>query len=807
MLRSVILILSALINYSVLAPMGSAGEPQEREAAHAVAKPSLTGRVLLVDDYLERDESGNPREYQERRRFYQRWGVYNFDYDLWVIADQGMVDSSTILNYDAVLFASDGNVGESDATWWFDIGAPGASSLHYFMENGGHLLAIGQLILLDVTQEYPPDPQPGDFEYDWFGVGTGQWAWDYWWWFTWAIGAEPGYPDSMMIDADKLPEQDDYACEVNSVRSGVDTLFLWGLWVDGSEPEPYLEPVAIIYRPDGVAVTSLINFSLYYMPNQDAHIIMNNILRDEFGCTFYEDPAPLPPWHLAVVPIVGGDLYLSWDAIDEEDVVTIRIYRSVDGGSYELYAMTDGDSIDYTDQDISPGLIYAYRLTCVDAAGQVSEYSNEVSETGSRPQPPENLSAESGDGLVTLSWNHPDDPYIENYAIYRRAGFGGDYGQIVQIPSDDSVHLDIDVFNGNPYYYYVTSINEFDVESYPSDTVFAFPHFPGRDGILIVNGIDWETYAQAVPLYQNRSFTGSFPYKFWDLFDSMPIDEFPDPDDVLGWGDFPPIFFDAFKTIIWVGNNFNGDFVHWEDNQDNIIDFLNTGGNIILPPRYGEDWFFGELAEYCGIVPGSWVSAGRDNLTAKHDSLTDITAGQGQSLWEIPMTDNPDNIWIYEAEIEAQGMHAGFITLPDGIGGGGAFCYIAGRSYRWNHDELRSNFEVLLRYFLGMTQTGVEDEEIILPDEFILYQNYPNPFNPATTIRFGLPKQSNIHLEIFDILGRQVITLADKPMEAGYHEIIWDSRNRLGGEVSSGVYFYRLQAGEFDSIKKMLILK
>jgi hypothetical protein len=145
--------------------------------------------------------------------------------------------------------------------------------------------------------------------------------------------------------------------------------------------------------------------------------------------------------------------------------------------------------------------------------------------------------------------------------------------------------------------------------------------------------------------------------------------------------------------------------------------------------------------------------------------------------------------------------------LPDGIGGDGAFCYIAGRPYRWNYDDLRTNFEVILRYFLGMTQTGIEDQDVILPDEYILYQNYPNPFNPATTIRFGLPEKSNVHLEIFDILGRQVVTLADKPMEAGYHEIIWDSRNRSGGEVSTGVYFYRLKAGEFNSIKKMLILK
>lgn len=770
--------------------------------------PDMTGRVLLVDDYLETDNWGDPLEYQVRRRFYQRWGVYNFDYDLWVIADQGMPDLSTLQNYQAVLFASDGENGHSDGTWWFEVGDIGGGVLRDYLENGGHLLAVGQLILLDMTQAYPPYPQPGDFEYDWFGVGSGEWAWDYWYDFTWAIGSEPGYPDSMKIDVARNGDQVDYAINIFSLRSGADTLFLKGLNVDGFPPNDYLEPVGIVYRPDEVAVTSLINFSLYYMPSQDAHITMNNILRDEFGCTFYEDPAPLPPWHVAVTSVVDEGLHLIWDAIDEGDVVAIRLYRSVDGAPYELLATLDGDAGEYTDGDVSPGIVYSYKLTCVDLAGQEGDFSQEISEIAGRPAAPTDLVAESGDGEVTLSWTSPADPDIVSFRIYRRMGPFDDFVQIATLPVDDTSYHDTDIINRNVYHYYITSYTEYDVESYPSDTIFAFPHIPGREGILIVNGIDWNTYGPwVIDLYQNHSFTGYFPYKFWDLFDTMPWGVFPDPDDILGWGEFPPVFFDAFETIIWVGNNYSGDFQHWQNNEDNIMNFLNSGGNLILPARYGSNWFFDDLEDYCGIVQGSWVFPGADNLTARHDSLTDITAITSQSLWEIPMTDNPDNIWIYEAANEAPGMHAGFITMPNGIGGGGAFCYIAGRSYRWNNDDLRSNFEVIHRYFLGMTQTGIEDQEIILPDEYILYQNYPNPFNPATTIKFGLPEKSDVRLEIFDILGRQVVILGNEPMDAGYHEIVWDSRNRFGGEVSSGVYFYRLKAGEFNSIKKMLILK
>ena len=772
--------------------------------------PNMTGRVLLVDDYLETDDGDNPLEYQEKRRFYQRWGVYNFDYDVWVIADQGMPDLSTLQNYQTVLFASDGEDGDMDDTWWYEVGSIGGGVLRDYLQSDGRLLAIGQLILLWAYNSNIP--VPGDFEFDWFGIDSvgneNGWTWDYWDDFTWAIGAEPRYPDSMKIDIAKLPDQEDYATTLYSLRPGVDTLFLKGLNVDGSPPNDYLEPVGIVYRPDGVAVTSLINFSLYLMPRQDAHVMMNNILRDEFGCTFYADPAPLPPWHVAVTSIVGEGLYLTWDGIDEEDIIAIRLYRSVDGAPYELLSTLDGDAGEYTDADVSPGITYSYKLTCVDIAGQEGDFSHEVSEIGGRPQAPVGLIAESGDGEVTLRWTSPGDPDIVSFKIYRRMGPFNDFVQIATIPVDDTIYYDTDVINNNFYNYYVTSISEHDVESHPSDAVFGFPHVPGRDGILIINGIDWETYgSQVVNLYQNRSFTGSFPYKFWDLFDTMPIEDFPDPDDILGWGEFPQVFFDAFETIIWAGNNFNGDFEHWENNEDNIIDFLNYGGNLVLPARNGETWFRDELTDYAGVDPGGWARTptGSWDLVAVADSLTDIHRIASQSFCDWATITGSNTYRLYRPSTEGyEDYAAGFIAEPPGTG---KFVFISGRPYRWNNDDLRSNFEIILRYYLGMTQTGIEDHEVILPDEYVLYQNYPNPFNPATTIRFGLPEKSEVRLEIFDILGRQVAIISDEPMDAGYHEIIWDSRNRSGGEVSSGVYFYRLRAGEFDSIKKMLILK
>jgi hypothetical protein len=88
------------------------------------------------------------------------------------------------------------------------------------------------------------------------------------------------------------------------------------------------------------------------------------------------------------------------------------------------------------------------------------------------------------------------------------------------------------------------------------------------------------------------------------------------------------------------------------------------------------------------------------------------------------------------------------------------------------------------------------------PHFYQLLQNYPNPFNPVTTISYQLPTASRVTLKVYDVLGREVATLADGVEEPGYKSVRWDACN-----VGSGVYFYRLQAGEFVASRKLLLLK
>jgi photosystem II stability/assembly factor-like uncharacterized protein len=97
---------------------------------------------------------------------------------------------------------------------------------------------------------------------------------------------------------------------------------------------------------------------------------------------------------------------------------------------------------------------------------------------------------------------------------------------------------------------------------------------------------------------------------------------------------------------------------------------------------------------------------------------------------------------------------------------------------------------------------GVKDEIISVPKEFQLFQNYPNPFNPVTTITYQLPNQSYVSLKVFDVLGSEVAVLVNGVEEPGYKSVTFDA-----SRLSSGVYYYRLQARDYIETKKLLLLR
>ena len=98
-------------------------------------------------------------------------------------------------------------------------------------------------------------------------------------------------------------------------------------------------------------------------------------------------------------------------------------------------------------------------------------------------------------------------------------------------------------------------------------------------------------------------------------------------------------------------------------------------------------------------------------------------------------------------------------------------------------------------------------EEVALPEVYSLFQNYPNPFNPSTTIKYYLPTNCPVLLEIFDVSGKRIVSLINEFQDKGHYSLDWNGQDQNGNPVSSGTYFYRLKAGKETISRKMVLLR
>ncbi|SVD63787.1 uncharacterized protein METZ01_LOCUS416641, partial [marine metagenome] len=167
--------------------------------------------------------------------------------------------------------------------------------------------------------------------------------------------------------------------------------------------------------------------------------------------------------------------------------------------------------------------------------------------------------------------------------------------------------------------------------------------------------------------------------------------------------------------------------------------------------------------------------------------------------------------WSVAAGQEPEGFHVlrslsqdrGFQRITAGVVSG------TETGYTFTDYDVRVN---MVYYYMLEAETtsdtfGPITIKVSPPDDFTLDQNFPNPFNPSTTIRYEIPKQTKVILKVYNLLGQEVKTLVNATQQAGFHTIIWTGLNGAGNAVSSGLYFYRLETGEFSRAKKMLLLK
>ncbi len=194
----------------------------------------------------------------------------------------------------------------------------------------------------------------------------------------------------------------------------------------------------------------------------------------------------------------------------------------------------------------------------------------------------------------------------------------------------------------------------------------------------------------------------------------------------------------------------------------------------------------------------SWTMKLWNGFPATYVSPTDTTSGDAFGNLVVPLLVNgmswnsPDStrrLWYQNIA----GVQAGAIDAATGKN------VYASLKAITNFPYVDSVYQQSKALFLTL---GVNEPPTSVPRTFYVFQNYPNPFNPSTSIKFTLPKQLHVKVQMFDILGRVVETLVDKTLDPGTHEVVWD-----GSKFSSGVYFYKVTAGSFSAVKKMILIK
>ena len=124
----------------------------------------------------------------------------------------------------------------------------------------------------------------------------------------------------------------------------------------------------------------------------------------------------------------------------------------------------------------------------------------------------------------------------------------------------------------------------------------------------------------------------------------------------------------------------------------------------------------------------------------------------------------------------------------------------------WDHTPSSNGpFSFTMDLSAAFEELGIDGD--LIPDVFALHNNYPNPFNPVTNITYDIPEVADVSLEIYNVMGQKVRTLATGSHEPGRYRVLWNATNDYGEGLSSGMYIYRIQAGDFVSVKKLILMK
>ncbi|MBL0061895.1 MAG: T9SS type A sorting domain-containing protein [bacterium] len=220
-------------------------------------------------------------------------------------------------------------------------------------------------------------------------------------------------------------------------------------------------------------------------------------------------------------------------------------------------------------------------------------------------------------------------------------------------------------------------------------------------------------------------------------------------------------------------------------------------------------YFFGDTGDI-----SYYYDAAGDRFIVEWHAVTDWGTGTRPNTFQVQLlnpathqTPTGDAEWVmlYQSltmhPTAAQGATIGYETFDE----------LYGATYYHNNVEPPTSAPLENGRAIRLTTappTITDSPEVAeIPKTFVLFQNYPNPFNPETTIEYALAARTNVKLEVFDVLGRNVVTLAEGARDAGIHRLQWNGKSNSGISVPSGIYFYRLVTPDIVQTRRMLLMR
>jgi hypothetical protein len=246
---------------------------------------------------------------------------------------------------------------------------------------------------------------------------------------------------------------------------------------------------------------------------------------------------------------------------------------------------------------------------------------------------------------------------------------------------------------------------------------------------------------------------------------------------------------------------------------DAFVSKIDPSGTELIYSTYlggpGPDHAFGIALDAAGgaYLCGQTEAAGFPTTTGAFD-----TVFHGQSDAFFSQLDPTGSDLVYSTILGGRGWDRCSAIVLDRSGN----AFLVGKTesgdFPTTSPALRSVHHGLEDVFItrfGAPQASTEPvaQSGPVPVSYALFQNYPNPFNANTVLRFDVPRNGQVTLKIFDTLGREVRTLTDRYLQAGSYTISWNGRNNGGKETASGVYFSKLEAGGFEDVVKMVMMK